>query len=836
MNLVLLSIKMLRRDWRAGELRILALALIIAVSSITTVGFFADRVQLALAQESNRLLGADLVVTSDRPIPIEFTTQAESFHLKIVNLIRFPSMVSKGDHNLLAEIRAVSPGYPLRGELKIMDRPNESAMEEHSYLAEGIPAQGTIWIDDKLLLGLKTALSEKLEVGIAEMAVTSIIAREPDHSVGFINMGPRLLMNIADLAGTQLIQPGSRVSYQLLVAGKESDVTQFRDWAQPKLVQGQRVEGIRDARPEIRAALERAEKFLSLAALVSVIVAAAAIALSSRRFIQRHLDGCAVMRCLGASQSTLFSLYFYHLVLFGLIASTIGCVLGLIAQAFLSNWMAELVNSTLPWPSSDPAIYGLIMGIVLLLGFSLPPLLNLKSVPALRVIRRDMGSVNLHSLTGYSLGLLVLALLFIWEAGDLRLGLMVVLGFIGAIAVFSLLGWLLIQLLLLVRRHNANAWGYGLANIRRRIVTSVVQAIALGLGLMAMLVLTVLQNDLLKDWQLSLPPETPNRFLLNIQTDQLASLAKFFEQHEMPEPNWFPMVRGRLTAINGYPVQVEKYKDIRKKQLLNREFNLSWSNELQSDNEITDGRWWSENQPMTESEISLEEEIARIIGVNIGDRLTFNIADQLFEATITNLRKVDWDTFRVNFFAIARPGYLENYPTYYVTSFHLPADKSKILHELIREYPNLLIIDVASVIEQVQKMIFQVSRAIEFVFVFTLLAGFVVLYAAIVATQDERVYEAAIFRTLGARRNQLVRAWASEFMILGALVGIFASAGATVLGYTIGKYALHITYSFNPWIWIIGLLIGMVGVMVAGLIGTRFTLAQPPLLTLRRLG
>ncbi|HNG37140.1 MAG TPA: FtsX-like permease family protein, partial [Nitrosomonas sp.] len=360
MNLVLLSLKMLRRDWRAGELRILALALIIAVSSITTVGFFADRVQLALAQESNRLLGADLVVTSDRPIPIEFATQAEHLQLKIVNLIRFPSMVSKGDHNLLAEIRAVSPGYPLRGELKMMDRPNENATEENIYLAEGIPTQGTIWIDEKLLLGLETALDEKLEVGIAEMTVTSIVAREPDHSVGFINMGPRLLMNIEDLAETQLIQPGSRVTYQLLVAGKESDVAQFRDWVQPKLVQGQRVEGIRDARPEIRAALERAEKFLSLAALVSVIVAAAAIALSSRRFIQRHLDGCAVMRCLGASQTTLFSLYFYHLVLFGLVASTIGCVLGLIAQAFLSNWMAELVNSTLPWPSSDPAIYGLI--------------------------------------------------------------------------------------------------------------------------------------------------------------------------------------------------------------------------------------------------------------------------------------------------------------------------------------------------------------------------------------------------------------------------------------------------------------------------------------------
>lgn len=835
MNLFRLSLLMLRRDWRAGELRILVLALIIAVSSITTVGFFADRVQLALSRESNRLLGADLLVIGDRPLPAHYANKAVQLGLKIATLTRFPSMTSKDENNLLTEIRAVSSGYPLRGELKLADISNDPTLAHMTYAVQTIPAPGTVWVDEKLMSGLDIVPGDELEVGATQMFVAAVIAREPDHSVGFVNLGPRLLMNADDLAATDLIQPGSRVTYQLLVAGEEEGIAAFRGWAQEQLTPGQRIEGIRDARPEIRAALERAEKFLSLAALASVVVAAAAVALAVRRFIQRHLDGCAIMRCLGASQSTILRLYSYHLAILGLSASGLGCLLGLAAQEFLSRWLAGLVETTLPWPGGMPALHGLLSGMVLLLGFSLPPLLNLRRVPALRVLRRDIGKTNLHGLLGYAFGLLSLSILFVWEAGELRLGLLVMLGFLAAVAIFGLLGWMLIRLLLLVRQQGTSAWRYGLANIRRRTIASVIQAIALGLGLMAMLVLTLIQNDLLKDWRKSLPSDTPNRFLVNIQPDQLLPLADFFAQHDMTQPEVYPMVRGRLVEINDLPVRVDEYTDLRKKQLLNREFNLSWSEELQSDNEIVAGRWWQEDSSF-DSELSLEDEVAKTLGVKLGDQLTFDIAGSPYTATITSLRKVDWDTFQVNFFVVARPGSLETFPINYVTSFYLPPSHTGIMHELVKSFPNFLVIDVAIVIEQIQQMILQVSNAIEFVFMFTLLAGLIVLYAAISATQDERIYEAAIFRTLGAKRHQLIRAWAAEFAILGALVGLFASAGATVLGYVIGEYALHVSFAFNPWIWLVGIVVGVTGVTIAGLLGTRSTLSQPPLLTLRKIG
>lgn len=834
-NLFQLSLRLLRRDWRSGELRILVLALMIAVSSITTVGFFADRVQLALSRESNRLLGADLLVISDRPLPAHYADKALQMELRTATLTRFPSMTSKEENNLLTEIRAVSSGYPLRGELRLADNPSEMITEQMTHVAQDIPAPGTVWIDEKLMTGLDITLGEKLEIGATQMTVAALVAREPDYSVGFVNLGPRLLMNAGDLAATDLIQPGSRVTYQLLIAGEEDQVEAFRSWAQTQLVPGQRIEGIRDARPEIRSALERAEKFLSLAALASVVVAAAAVALAVRRFIQRHLDGCAIMRCLGASQSVILRLYLYHFVVLGFVASGLGCLLGFVAQEFLSRWLAGLVETSLPWPSGLPAVHGLLSGMVLLLGFSLPPLLNLRRVPALRVLRRDIGVANLHGFAGYAFGLLALSLLFVWEAGELRLGILVMSGFLAAIAIFALLGWGLIRLLFFVRLQSANTWRYGLANIQRRTIASLVQAVALGLGLMAMLVLTLIQSDLLKDWRTSLPPNTPNRFLINIQVDQLQPLAEFFVQRDMRQPELFPMVRGRLVTINDTPVRVDEFTDIRKKQLLNREFNLSWANELQPDNEIVAGQWW-QNGDSTVNELSMEEEFAVTIGVKLGDHLTFDIAGSLFSAKITSLRKVDWDSFRVNFFVVARPGQLDAYPINYVTSFYLPPSQVGVMHELVRNFPNLLVIDVATVIQQVQKMIVQVSQAIEFVFVFTLLAGFIVLYAAISATQDERIYEAAIFRTLGAKRRQLIRAWAAEFAILGGLVGIFASAGASVLSFVIGKYILHVSYTFNPWIWLIGILIGVIGVTIAGLLGTRTTLTHPPLWTLRKIG
>ena len=832
MNHFKLSFRMLYRDWRAGELNVLVLALIIAVSGVATVGFFADRVELALSRESNQLLGADLLIISSKPLPEIYADEASRLGLSISSLTKFPSMISNGENNLLTEIKAVTEGYPLRGRVHLA---GWSLEKPRIQIARGIPQSGTIWVDEKVMTRLELKGGDIVDVGDIQLTVTELVVREPDHSVGFINMGARAMINAADLPDTGLIQEGSRVSYQLLIAGEINAVQQFRDWAKTQLTKAQRIEGIRDARPEIKAALERSEKFLSLAALASVVLAAAAIALAVRRFTQRHLDGCAVMRSLGASQKQLFYLYLYYFIALGVIASSIGCLIGFAAQEILTHWLTGIVETELPWPNWLPALQGLLVGLVLLLGFALPPVLNLRSVPALRVLRRDIGLSNAHSIAGYLLGLAALSLLFIWKAQDLKLGLYIVIGFVSAIAIFGCLGWLLIRILSSLRHQAGGAWRYGLASIRRRAVSSILQAVALGLGLMALLVLTLIQDDLIDDWQTSLPPDAPNHFLVNIQADQLPQLEDFFQQYGIEHPPLFPMVRGRLIKINGKDVSPEDYSDDpHAERHIRREFNLSWASKQSMDNQIVQGKWW--NADTSEAVMSIEAGIAKTIGVKLGDELTYDIAGSQFSARITSLRKVEWDSFRVNFFVVVPPGLLDNYPASYITSFYVPPAEIAMMHELVRTFPNILVVDVAIVINQVQQMIKQVSQAIEFVFIFTVLAGFSVLYAAIASTQDERIYEAAIFRALGARREQLSRAWAAEFAILGGLAGLFASAGASALGYVIGKHVLHLDYTFNPWIWLVGTSIGVIGVLIAGLLGTRSALSSPPLLTLRKIG
>lgn len=826
---------MLARDWRAGELRVLVFALVIAVGGMTTVGFFADRVQVALSRQGNQLLGADLIIFSDHPLAPHYAEEAKRRGLSISTAIKFPSMTAKGEESLLTEIKAVTEGYPLRGELRISEDFSNGTppAERVTHIANRIPSPGTAWVDEKLMIGFSLKRGDRIEVGSSRFAVDALITQEPDYSIGFLNLRPRVLINEADLAATGLIQQGSRIGYRLLVSGDSGDVEEFRKWAEQRLMLGEKIEGIRDARPEIRSALERAEKFLSLTALASVVLAAAAAALAVRRFTQRHLDGCAVMRCLGASQDAMLRLYLYHFLTLGFVASSLGCLLGFVAQQVLTYWLSGLVEAELPWPTVWPGVHGVLTGTVLLLGFALPPLLGLRSVPALRVMRRDIGMPP-QGLAGYGLGLGVLALLFLWKAGDLRLGASVIGGFIVAIAVFGVLGFLLMRMLAHIRNQAGGAWRYGLASIRRRAAASVLQAVALGLGLMALLALTLIRDDLLRNWQTSLPPDAPNHFLVNIQEDQLESLTAFFKERGMQLPKVFPMVRGRLTEINGKAIASENYADIRAKRLVEREFNLSWASEMQSDNQIVKGRWWKPEDP-GEEEISLEEDIAKTIGIHVGDTLTYDIAGSVFSAKVTSLRKVNWDSFRVNFFVVTPPGVLEQYPASYVTSFYLPSTHVELTNQLVKEFPNLLVLDVAAILTQVQRMIEQVTKAVEFVFLFTLLAGVAVLYAAIVSTQDERIQEAAIFRTLGARRKQLARAWAAEFAILGGLAGFFAAAGASALGYVVAEYALNLTYTFNSWIWLIGIGAGAAGVTLAGLLGTRAALSTPPLMTLRRI-
>jgi putative ABC transport system permease protein len=822
---------MLVRDWRAGELRVLVVGLLIAVSSLTTVAFFADRVRQALSLEASQLLGADLVIVSDHPVDPAFTAEAQRRGLRTVQTVRFPSMTLHEGRSQLSEIKAVAPGYPLKGRLTVDDG-KRGAMDQG---AQAIPLPGTVWADERLLARLDMRVGDSVALGIRSFRIAARLSEEPETSVGFLNLGPRLIMNIADLPSTALITVGSRVTYRLGLAGTAEAIRAFRAFAQARLGPGQRVEDVRDARPEIRSALERAEKFLGLSALLSVLLAAVAVALAARRYLKRHLDGCAVMRCLGASQGLIVRLHVQQFVALGFAASVAGCIVGAAGQQVLSALLKPLVGIDLPLPGLVPVVQGFVAGFVLLLGFAIPPLVALRKVPPLRVLRRDLGLPDTAGMAGYALGVAALAVLILWEAQDVKVGVYVLAGGIATMASCALVTWGLMRAFGWTGARAGFAWRFGLANLRRRPLATITQVVALGVGIMALVLLTLVRGDLLASWKKTLPPDAPNRFLVNIQPDQVEPLGRFFRDHGLPVPELFPMIRGRLVGRNGSPVSSVDYADDRAKRLIDREFNLSWAERMQPDNVIVAGRWWSESD-RTRPLLSVEEGIAKTLGIKLGDKLTYEIAGARLDGEVASLRKVEWDSFRVNFFVVTPRGVLEAYPASYVTSFHLAADRSALMDQLVKRFPNFLVIDVAAVLGQVQRIMDQVVKAMEFVFLFGLLAGLVVLFAAISATHDERVFDAAIMRTVGATGRQMLSAHAAEFAAIGALAGLLAAIGASLLGWVLATQVLTVPYGVSPWVWLVGLLGGTAGVLVAGLLGTRRVIRTPPMQIFREAG
>ncbi|MBI2295431.1 MAG: ABC transporter permease [Betaproteobacteria bacterium] len=824
-----LAWRLLARDYRAGELTLIAVAIVIAVASVTTVGFFTDRVQQALDRQANRLLGADLVISDTRPLAPELKQEAQRQGLSVVEVMRFPSMVVHSDSNTLADVRVVAPGYPVRGELRIAER-----LFGPDRRAGAIPDPGTVWVDERLYTGLELGEGASVGLGRSELQVAAILTHEPGVEVGFLSGAPRVMLNTTDLAATGLIQPGSRVGYRLQIAGETESVEAYRAWAVERLRPGQRIEGIRDARPEIRSALERAKSFLNLAALTSVLLAAVAIALAARRYLQRHLDACSMMRCLGARQGLITRLHVMHFSVLGALAAAVGTVIGVVAQTALAAWLNQVVAVALPLPGAAPALHGVVVGLLLLLAFALPPLMSLSQVPTLRVLRRELGIPKGGGMLGYTAGVAVISAMILWRAQDIRLGLTVLGWFAATMVGACALTWLVLRGLTLLRARGMS-WRFGVARLQRRTLGTIVQVVALGLGIMALLTLTLIRTDLLRAWQQSLPQDAPNRFVINIQPDQVEPIRRFFVARGMASPELYPMVRGRLNRINERSVSADRYADEHTRRHINREFNLSWAARLQADNRVVAGRWW-EGGAAHSDQFSVERGLAESLGIRMGDVLTFEVAGSAISSPVTSLRSVDWDSFNVNFFVVAPPGLLEGQPATYVTSFHLPPGQAAMLNALVKAFPNIVLIDVAQTLAQVQRMMDQAARAVQFVFLFTLVAGLVVLYAAIASTQDERLYQATVMRTLGASRAQLNRAHLAEFTVIGAVAGFVAATGATGLGYFLAQRFLQIDYAPDPAVWLIGTAGGALGVAAAGYLGTRRVLTVAPLKVLRAIG
>lgn len=822
-----MSWRMLWRDWRGGELNILLFGLIIAVTSITAVGFFTDRIERGLRAQSSELIAADIAISSPRADVSDHIERARNDDLQVALTASFRSVVIADAGPQLVEVKSVSDGYPLRGAVRISDQPYGK-----DIAATTIPGKGELWVEPRLLDLIGKNISDEIRLGNSKFIINKVIRYEPDRGGDLFSLAPRVMMNETDLDATGLLGVGARVSYRLLLAGSEANIDLFTLASETFLSPGEKLLTVEQGRPELNQALDSARQFLGLAALISVLLAGVAVATVANRYSRRHLGTSAMYRCLGCAQKTIIRLFLLEMFWLSVIASTIGCLFGSITQLVITGLLDQLVLAKLPAPSLQPLLLGYATGIILLIGFALPPLLSLHRVPPMHVLHKDILPQPASSWLVYSMVTLSMALLLYWQIADIKLVTIVFAGIVGTLLVLAGAAWLLV---LIMNRHRTNvgvAMRFGMANIARRPASSVIQIVAFGLGIMVLLLLTTVRTDLINNWQHSLPDDAPNHFVINVQDDQIDPLIASFKKLGISDTKLYPMVRSRLRQINGDEISSEDFESERARRLINREFNLSSSDTLREDNIIQQGEWWTANdfgKPYISVEIGLAEEL----GINIGDSLGFDINGTITEFKVTSLREVDWDTFNINFFTIVPPGILDKVPASWITSVYIGEKQRQNLGTIIRTFPNVTVIDIVVIMQRVRSIMERVSLAVEFIFMFTLLSGLAVLYAAIQANQDERRFENAVLRTLGASKRTLLLGLFSEFSLLGALSGFLAGLAATSLAWVLAVFVFRFDYSIDIGIGMIGVVSGTVIVLSAGLLGTRRVLSMPPVITLR---
>jgi len=822
------------RDLRAGELRLLIVAVTLAVAALTAVGFFADRLKGGLARDARQLLGGDAVVSSDNPTPQAFIDKARALGLQAASTLGFPTMArapdAQGGASRLVALKAVPPGYPVRGNLKVAGQP-----EAPGENTRQIPARGEAWVDAALLESLGLKMGEPLLLGDSQLRVARVIVVEPDRGAGFMSFAPRVMVNEADLPASRLIQPASRVSYRFAVAGPDRQVSAFVKWALEEVkkpaVRGVRVESLEGGRPEMRQTLDRAEKFLNLVALLAALLSAVAVALAARGFAAAHLDDCAMLRVLGQSQRTIAWSYAFEFALIGLAASLLGVLMGYAVHYVFIVLLAGLVDTALPAATLWPAAFGIGMGLTLLFAFGLPPVLQLAQVPPLRVIRRDVGGLKPASAAVLTVGVIGFAALLLAASSDLLLGGIAVGGFAVAVLLFAGLSWVAVKLLRMsVNEATAPRWlVLATRQISARPAYAVVQVSALAVGLLALVLLVLLRTDLVTSWRKATPPDAPNRFVINVMPEQSDAFQKTLRDAGVKRFDWYPMIRGRLIAVNGKTVTPDDFIEERAKRLVDREFNLSSTPVQPPHNQVVAGRW----EPEERGAVSVEEGIAATLGLKLGDELRFDIGGQQTDARITSLRKVDWGSMRANFFVIYPVSQIDDVAITYMSAFRAP-ERRGFDNQLVRAFPNITNVDMTSTINQVQSVLDKVIRAVEFLFGFTLAAGVVVLFAAVTATREERAREFAIMRAVGASGVLLRQVQRAELVGIGLLAGFLASMVASLVGWGMARYAFDFDWTASPWVPLFGALAGAALALAAGWWGLREVLNRPVVETLRR--
>ncbi|WP_199538588.1 MULTISPECIES: ABC transporter permease [unclassified Duganella] len=822
-----LSFSMMLRDWRAGELRFLLAALMLSVAALSSVNFFTARMGAGIARNANQVLAADLVLASDQPLPADVRAEAQRRGLRSADTVAMLNMAVAGRDeqgvSMLVALKSVSDAYPLRGHMKLRRDGQPDAV------ATAIPAPGTVWIDATLVAALNLHNGSALRIGDRSLTVAGVIASEPDAAASFVTLAPRAMISSADLMSTNLLQQHAIATYRLLLAGEPVQVAGFEQWlkariaAAPKL--GIEISSLASMGKDSQSMQDQVRQFLSLVSLLSALLAGIAVAMAAGRFMQRHLDACAVLRCLGQTQAQQTRMYLLEFLMLGVAGSVAGVLLGFGCHFVLLEWLGKLVDADLPPPGWQPALQGLAAGLVLLLGFALPPLLQLRNVSQVRLLRREQEAPQARTVVGYALGAAAFTGLLVWQTDDVMLGLMAAVGFALCGGLFGLVAWLGVGSLQRLRRlFNHPAWRFAITDMRRRPAASVTQIVALALGLTALLLLTVVRGDLLAAWHQATPDGAPNHYVINIQPDQQQELAARLKNYGQPQMH--VLSRGRLIGINGKPA---KSDDPRAKELVERELEIEQADQLRAPNTVTAGRWYDG----AAAEVSVDRGIAEILGLKLGDSLTFDVAGETLEVKATSLRKIDWRAHQVGAAFEVAPKFMAGMPMTLATTVHVPADDRRFAYLLARDYPNLSVFDISAFIQRMQDTLAQVSAAVEFLFGFTLISGLLVLYAAMAGSLDARKRQAALLRALGATRRQLSQAQLIEHLLTGALAGLLAAGGATAASWALARFSFHLEWQWSPLLWIAGLAAGALCALLGGWAGLRGVLNQPPLLSLR---
>jgi putative ABC transport system permease protein len=822
------SIRLLRHELRRGELTIICLAIVLAVATVFSLAGFSTQIKGALLSKSTGFIAADRVFSASRPIDTAIIDKATSLGLSHTPKIEMTSMVFANNKMQLTEIKAVNQLYPLRGEL-LIEGGNGQVNSDKG------PSVGSIWVEQKLLSILNIGLGDSIEIGVASFKVAGIVTQIPDASFSVFTNGPAIIMHSQDVEKTQLIQPGSRVGYKHLFAGELEQIEAFEEWVKPQVNETQRWYDIKSRQSALSNALTRAEKYLSLASMLGIILAAVAVAVASRRYGHRHQPMVAVFKAMGASQQHITKLYCLHWALLSLFGIAVGLLIGYALQQVGLYAMADYLSVEESVSSLAPALMAIATGLICSIAFALAPLTQLVKTKPLAVIR-GFNQHKLHWLHAVPAIGALFALLFLFSK-DVVLSL----ALLGGGAVVSIILLVLGQLLVSAGRNigsqSGKAMHLAFANLKRRAKENSVQLVSFTIAIKLLLLILVIRSALIAEWQAQLPNNTANRFLVNISATQVEQVNQFTTQENIPNSGLYPVVRGRLIAINDDDVtkDVSKEEDQNPQEQrrgIGRELNLTWRNELPNKNEITSGQWFSATDP--KPEVSIESGVAERLAVSVGDTLTFQLGSETFTTPVTSIREVDWQSLQPNFFMIFNEQVLSDFPATYIASLYVDKSKEERFDRFMAEYPTISMIDVDALISQLRMVIDQVSVAVEFILILVVIAGSLVLLAQVQASMEEREREIAILRTLGAKGSLLRNSVLLEFVCLGLVSGLMAGMAMEIAVYFIQTRAFNMSPSFHLEYWGLGMVAGASFVGMVGMLSCWRLLSMSSVTLIRR--